>query len=563
MKDIKIAKKFLLTFGVIMLILIVVAGYSLFAINGNKRDFQNFYSKTYQLTNKTYEMNTFLQAESKNVCNAILETSGGKAQEYIGKAQEYANRLSENSAYISKNAQSAEFKRLSSEVSSLLAKQEETQEKMFHLAENMQDEEAAALYFDAYEPALLQIQDKIAAMDQYAGEYAGAAFEENRKGLEQAFIILAVITIAALSFTVLIGIYLTKCLTRPVFELAYAAKVMAQGSMDAEITYAAQDELGELAECMRDLEDKVKVVIQDISHLLGEMASGNFQEESKAESSYIGEYREILSAMKNIGRRLSSTLSEINIASGQVSVGADQVSSAAQSLSRGTAEQASSVEQLSATIADIARNIKENADNAVQASTIAQNVGSDVVESNKYMQELMQAMNEITDTSNEINKIIKTIEDIAFQTNILALNAAVEAARAGSAGKGFAVVADEVRNLAGKSAEAAKNTTMLIENAISAIEKGQGIAVEAASSLEIVVQKAGSIIDKIQLIAKASERQADAAEQVTTGIEQISSVVQTNSATAQESAAASEELSSQAQMLKNLVGSFRLREGNP
>ncbi|MEG0541168.1 MAG: methyl-accepting chemotaxis protein, partial [Angelakisella sp.] len=194
------------------------------------------------------------------------------------------------------------------------------------------------------------------------------------------------------------------------------------------------------------------------------------------------------------------------------------------------------------------------------ANTLADEAGAGVIESNQHMREMVTAMGEITNTSNEIGKIIKTIDDIAFQTNILALNAAVEAARAGAAGKGFAVVADEVRNLSQKSAEAAQNTTALIENAIAAIANGTKIADQTAKSLQMVVEKSNMVQEKIGEIAIASDGQATSVVQVTQGVEQISSVVQTNSATSEESAAASEELSGQAQMLKTLVGRFKLRD---
>ena len=203
-----------------------------------------------------------------------------------------------------------------------------------------------------------------------------------------------------------------------------------------------------------------------------------------------------------------------------------------------------------------------NAAHAVEGSRMSAEAGAVVNESNEYMRQLMTAMDEISTTSNEINKIIKTIDDIAFQTNILALNAAVEAARAGAAGKGFAVVADEVRNLAGKSAEAANNTTALIESTVAAIQRGMSIAEETAKSLGVVVEKTSVVNVKIQNIAKVSEEQANAIQQINTGIDQIASVVQTNSATAEQSAAASEELSGQANMVKDMVGKFNLRRDN-
>ncbi|MEG2769394.1 MAG: methyl-accepting chemotaxis protein, partial [Oscillospiraceae bacterium] len=244
----------------------------------------------------------------------------------------------------------------------------------------------------------------------------------------------------------------------------------------------------------------------------------------------------------------------------QVASGSDQVSSGAQALSQGATEQASSIEELSATIQAVSNQIKDNANNAKMASELSSMAGKEVQNGNEHMQSMIVAMEDISSTSNKIGKIIKTIDDIAFQTNILALNAAVEAARAGSAGKGFAVVANEVRNLAGKSAEAAKNTTSLIESSINAVANGTKIADETAMSLKVVVEKSNLVLQKVEEIAEASAEQANSVVQITTGVDQISAVIQTNSATAEESAAASEELSSQSQMLKDLVGKFTLRE---
>lgn len=240
--------------------------------------------------------------------------------------------------------------------------------------------------------------------------------------------------------------------------------------------------------------------------------------------------------------------------------GSTQVSSGAQALSQGTTEQASSIEELASTIQLISDQVRQNADSALQAQQTIREVGGKLTKSNQEMQGLTEAMGEISSSSSQIGKIIKTIEDIAFQTNILALNAAVEAARAGAAGKGFAVVADEVRNLAGKSSEASKSTASLIEATISAVKGGASLADETAASLLEVVEGTQVIIAQINQIADSSAEQAASIAQVTLGVEQISAVVQTNSATAEESAATSEELSGQAQILKELVGGFKLKQ---
>ncbi len=375
-------------------------------------------------------------------------------------------------------------------------------------------------------------------------------------------VVMIVMIVVSFGIALLLAYIIARGISKPILQIEQAAVQMAGGSLNIDIEYESKDELGHLAEHMRILTGKTKTIIQDIQHVLHQLSIGNFLVNSGCLENYSEDYLPILTAMRGIRDNLNSTLQQINQASEQVASGSEQVSSGAQALSQGATEQASSVQELSATITEIGQKIKENAENAIAASQMAAEAGAGVQGSNQYMQELMAAMNNITNTSNEIGKIIKTIDDIAFQTNILALNAAVEAARAGAAGKGFAVVADEVRNLAGKSAEAAKNTTALIESTVGAIASGTKLADETASSLKIVVEKSGVVSDKIQQIAKASEEQSIAVAQITVGVDQISSVVQTNSATAEESAAASEELSGQAQMLQDLVVKFKLKNND-
>ncbi len=270
----------------------------------------------------------------------------------------------------------------------------------------------------------------------------------------------------------------------------------------------------------------------------------------------------MLVSFRGIAEKLNDTMMQISQSASQVASGSEQVSNGAQALSQGATQQASSVEELAATINEISDKVNQNADSARQANKKAGSVSAEMNVSNEKMQQMIEAMGDITNCSNEIGKIIKTIEDIAFQTNILALNAAVEAARAGSAGKGFAVVADEVRNLASKSAEASQNTSALIENSLKAVENGTHIADETARSLLQAVNDVSEMTAIIGQISEASSLQADSIAQITMGIDQISSVVQTNSATAQESAAASEELSSQSQLMKSLVGRFKLKNSS-
>lgn len=367
------------------------------------------------------------------------------------------------------------------------------------------------------------------------------------------FVLVIIITITSLMIRKMIN---------PIQNVLNAANDIAQGKLDIDISSQSEDEIGQLAKTFMNMSANLKHIISDINSLLGSMSDGDFRIESQCEERYVGDYYNILMAIRGINTNLSNALLQIHQASEQVSSGSDQVSSGAQALSQGATEQASAIQQLSASISEISDNIRKNAENAQNANNLSNETRLEVETGSNHMRKMVEAMDDISNSSNQIGKIIKTIDDIAFQTNILALNAAVEAARAGEAGKGFAVVADEVRNLAGKAAAAAKNTTVLIEGAVSAVENGTKIADETAKSLGIIVSKVATVSNNINDIATTSERQAEAITQVTLGVEQISAVVQTNSATAEESAAASEELSGQAQILKDLVGDFKLRENS-
>lgn len=397
--------------------------------------------------------------------------------------------------------------------------------------------------------------DELVELKTTTGDQLSSSLSAQASRSAQIVILVILISII---LSIIIALSISRSISKPVKEMADAAQRMAQGDLGVQIKVNSKDEIGQLGTAFAQSTASIRSYIADITRILGEIQHGNLTVDSDLD--YIGDYRELRNACQGILVSLNNTLGQINQASEQVSSGSEQVSEGSQALAQGATEQASSIEELSAAISEISSNVKDSATNAAEASKKVNQVSVELNENNKQMQEMIAAMSKISNSSNQIGRIIKTIEDIAFQTNILALNAAVEAARAGEAGKGFAVVADGVRNLASKSADAAKETTTLIQNSIREVEVGTKLADATANALLQVVEHAEDVATAVDHISQTSNEQANSINQVTLGVEQISSVVQTNSATAEESASASEELSGLAQVMKSMVGKFKLKD---
>lgn len=502
--------------------------------------------------------NTYLNKGSALVRDIIFLTDSGEIQSAQQELSELATKTTDALAALKETCQTPDEIAQITIIERDLPKYREIREKVVSLGVQNKNEEALALFRSEGRPLLnscMNAADALADLNVTLGNEVSTNLTAQSNA--SSLFILATIIIT-LVVSVAFGISIARSISTPIEEIEAAAKEMAEGKLKADIQYQSQNELGSLADSMRTMIQRISFYMDEITIATKQLADGDLN--VKKQETFLGDFLPVQLAIYTLVDSLNGTLGQINMAADQVSAGSDQVSAGAQALSQGATEQASSVEELAATITEISGQVQDTAKNAVAANEQTTEAGHSVTTCNQQMQEMKNAMDEISQKSSEIGKIIKTIEDIAFQTNILALNAAVEAARAGTAGKGFAVVADEVRNLASKSAEASQSTSTLIADSIEAVEKGTTIANETAESLLLVVQGAQATSTVVDRISEASNEQALSIAQVTQGIDQISSVVQTNSATAEECAAASEELSGQARMLKNLVSQFKLKE---
>ena len=407
-------------------------------------------------------------------------------------------------------------------------------------------------YFVCYEP-FKDIYGNVAG-----AYFAGQPTTESDKAFETVIIVviiaaLVIITVAA----IVVVIAIKRMVAKPIVEVSKLAENMSRGKLNIpDFTYRFdKNEVGDFAMALQDTKHSLSAYINDISNVLLSMSNGDFT--TLPSMRYEGDFSLIEESFREIRERLSGIVQNINTSSEQVMSGSVQMADGSQILANGTTTQANAIEELNATITAISDKIAINADNAMRAKTLSDGVEKSAVEQNSDMNSVMEAMADIESKSSQISSIIKTIDDIAFQTNILALNAAVEAARAGAAGKGFAVVADEVRNLASKSAEAAQHTTTLISATVSAVNSGTALVNAAAESMKEITEKTKETSNLIDEISSASAEQAEAIRQVTKGLEQISDVVQQNSATAEETAASCEELSGQSQMLRKQIGMLK------
>ena len=556
MKNLKVSAKLIISFGLVIVLTIACVVVSVFGVRNVQSNMDFLVDTEVNSLLRAKDVQIQVEAVSRSVLAAALENDETLEANYLKEATEAADSMMEKLdliTYAGTETKTSELKSVCQEIYNVLP-------EVAEIAASSSTDEAIAAYNDKMSSKINQC---ISICSETDAAITQACYDTRNKASDGADgITVAVLVAGILSVAMGAGgiLNLTKLITQPIAEIKNAIIKISNGELDSEIHYTSRDEFGEMADAMRTTNERLSKFIKDSSYMYGELAKGNFNVHSNAREVYVGEFAPLLDHLRVLAYGLSDTMAQIFQSAEQVDSGSNQVSAGAQANAQGATEQAGSVEELAATIEEISDKINKNAADSQEASHSIAKVGNQAEVSNDRMKDMLNAMQEISDTSSQISEIIKTIEDIAFQTNILALNAAVEAARAGEAGKGFAVVADEVRNLASKSAVASQNTADLIQRSIHAVENGSHIADETAEALSDVVRQIESIVGTVDRISSVSDEQAQAIAQVTTGIEQISNVVQTNSATAEESAAASEELSAQAATMKTLVSRFTLRK---
>ena len=547
----KLKTAFLITLATLLVAIIV----AVISISIMSNDMRKFYKEAYNNTNISMEIRKDLQYSGKMVLWSMTTDDNEKTKAYLDKVESTGDNIKKNLESLTK---SYSDKNVTKELSDEFSNLKSLRENLVSCASNNYNEKALELFNGDYNTSVEKIQTLLNKVSDNAQKEAKMQYSTARSVGFVCLVLMIVIGIVSVILSMKISKGIVNVLMKPIKEIEDATEKLKAGNLDVEIGYKSDDELGSLAANFEDACKFIHEVIIDAGNLLGEIARGNFNIKTKIEDKYVGEFNSLIMAMRSLRTDLSFTLTKINEASDQVAAGSEQLAEGAQVLAEGATEQAGAVEELTATVENVsnmATTVAGEAEESYQSVLTAVNHAE---ESKNNLTELTSAMETISATSQEIQKIIGAIEDIASQTNLLSLNASIEAARAGEQGKGFAVVANQIGKLAADSAQSAVNTRELIEKSLVEVEHGNDITIKTVDALNDILEMMTEFAKASKQSSEVSKNQAEMLGQIEKGIEQISSVVQSNSASAQETSATSEELSAQSESLNELIVKFEL-----
>nr|WP_288825177.1 methyl-accepting chemotaxis protein [uncultured Clostridium sp.] len=541
-------------FAILVFIIFLSSVFSLVSFRSIGNNMSTFYQVQYETTKKQMEIRKDVQTINKRILWAAIREDASVTAE---QKKEIEGRFEKIVKYIAVIKENLKDKQSVEALDLAFGDFQKDTATLLSMLEKGDTKGAVEYYQTTFNDASEVLADALDKTGTQADEAALAKYTNSQRVEHLATVCLAFFSLVSLGIALLMGSRLTKSIAVPLKEIQNAAGEFAKGNLHTAITYESGDEIGQAAQGLRVSMEKIRCYIMEIDCAMEQMAGGNFNVDFSSE--FIGDFKNIESSLHCFTEKISRSFEEINEAANQVSDGSSQISESARYLAVGAENQAGIAGRLSESVTRITEQIGENAELTKEIQMEMERITQNISTENQNMQEMVSAMSTIKKTSEEISKMIVTIDDIAMQTNLLALNASIEAARAGEAGKGFAVVAGQVSLLASQSKEAAKNSSDLIEASLKAVEEGTVIADRAAGNLNGVAKESSQIMDKVRSIAKASMDQADSAKIIENGIGQISMEVDKSAASAEENSASSEELAGQAQNLKDLIGQFQLK----
>ncbi|SFG79597.1 methyl-accepting chemotaxis protein [Oribacterium sp. WCC10] len=558
LKDLSIKTRFMITQIVITVLIAVMMLVALFSFHRMSSMMTRFGNVEYENTYAGLLVKKDLNATAKRLLLALYQ-SDIEGNSPADQRKDFESRFATMQSYLDQIIKTSDDTAMSSDLQNKFDTFTAASYQLLNTIETG-DMQASISYYDANfstdnSSPMMQFTHALDDVCELCEQQAKDMLNDSAKLSTTVMVTIPLTFVITVVACTIIFTFLANSIIKGVNVVVDSMKTLEKGEFDVDIDPSkfGKDEIGAMVHAVHGMSTQTSNVIKDVCYMLMEMAKGNFAAKSQCADQYIGDYASIITAYGDIHSNLSAIFTKMNDVAADVETGSSHIANGAMSLSQGSTEQASTLEELSATVQTIRDKVNINAKTANDVGEFSASFAERISAENEQMGHVKEAMEEIANKSNQIENIIKTIDDIAFQTNILALNAAVEAARAGAAGKGFAVVADEVRNLAGKSAAAASETSVLIEDTITAIQNGNKLITASADSLNEVKESSEKSKELVLNIANEMQREAVSIAEITTGLEQIAQVVQENSATAEQSSASSQELNNHATQLKNMV----------